>query len=107
EIGSRKHFHYGRTWIDHDENGLLHNVREESQSSSTGFLPSRRRYEFHSGGLLGSWLERLGIGLDVGLVSQAIIIISRSPRVALRLVDLDDDWMAYEVVIPMPIIGGG
>ncbi|GJV66470.1 retrovirus-related pol polyprotein from transposon TNT 1-94 [Tanacetum coccineum] len=45
-----KLWHYGRTWIDHDENGLLHNVIEESQSSSTGFLPSRRRYEFHSGG---------------------------------------------------------
>nr|GEX51079.1 hypothetical protein [Tanacetum cinerariifolium] len=41
--------HYGRTWIDHDENRLLHNVIEESQFSSTGFLPSRRRYEFHSG----------------------------------------------------------
>ena len=33
--------HYGRTWIDHDENGLLRNVIEESQSSSPGFLPSR------------------------------------------------------------------
>ncbi|GKF96914.1 hypothetical protein Tco_0292735, partial [Tanacetum coccineum] len=33
------------TWIDHDDNGIV-----ESQSSSTGFLPSRRRYEFHSGG---------------------------------------------------------
>jgi hypothetical protein len=33
--------HYGRTWIDHDENGLLRNVIEESESSSPGFLPSR------------------------------------------------------------------
>jgi len=33
--------HYGRTWIDHDENGLLRNGLEESQSSSPGFLPSR------------------------------------------------------------------
>lgn len=32
--------HYGRTWIDHNENGLLRNVIEESQSSSPGFLPS-------------------------------------------------------------------
>ncbi|KAL8117759.1 hypothetical protein AgCh_015592 [Apium graveolens] len=28
-------------WIDHDENGLLRNIIEESQSSSPGFLPSR------------------------------------------------------------------
>ncbi|GJZ15959.1 hypothetical protein Tco_0551636 [Tanacetum coccineum] len=41
--------HYGRTWIDHDENGILHNVIEESRSSSTGFLPSLQelRKTFH------------------------------------------------------------
>ncbi|GJW06616.1 hypothetical protein Tco_1569039, partial [Tanacetum coccineum] len=40
---------YDRTWIDHDENGLLHNVIEESRSSSTGFLPSLQelRKTFH------------------------------------------------------------
>lgn len=33
--------HYGRTWIDHDENGLPRNVIEESQYSYPGFPPSR------------------------------------------------------------------
>jgi len=44
--------HYGRTWIDHNENGLLRNVIEESQSSSPGFLPSLPdEGDLNSGGL--------------------------------------------------------
>ncbi|GKC55848.1 putative reverse transcriptase domain-containing protein, partial [Tanacetum coccineum] len=85
-----------KTWIDHDENRLLHNVIEESQSSSTGFLPLQRRYEFHSGGFLLDinrfTLSELGPRLDKKILE---LVNSESARLeeskATRIFNREDN----------------